>query len=87
MTSDNLSTEFFEGTVIFFGSKNKANMNNSYGFISVPNKADLFIHFSDLLVDGYKTLNKGDRVRFQYGVNNKGLPKAINVEVIEKAKV
>jgi CspA family cold shock protein len=58
----------------------------AYGFISwsidgVPQK-DLFIHFSDIESDGFKTLVKGQKVSFKLGLNKHGDPKAVNLIVI-----
>lgn len=67
------------GKVIWFNAK------NGYGFISwsisgVPQK-DLFVHFSDIDCEGFKTLNKEQEVFFSLGSNKHGEPKAINVVV------
>lgn len=68
------------GDVIWFCPK------KGYGFITYENdgkkQKDLFVHFSDLNVEGFKTLNKGQRVEFSLGKNNHGDPKAIEVKVI-----
>lgn len=67
------------GTVVFF-----SNIKN-FGFIKTDQGgADLFVHFSSILMDGYKTLNPGDRVSFEVGQNHKG-PCAVNVIVDRKA--
>lgn len=61
------------GKVIFF--------KNTYGFIAWEGHDDLFVHFSDISNDGgYKTLQKGQEVSFEVGVNHTGKPKAINVK-------
>lgn len=57
-----------------------------YGFISRPGEKDLFVHFSDINCEGFKTIKKGQTVTFALGVNNSGRPKAIDVTVIAEAK-
>jgi CspA family cold shock protein len=68
------------GRVIWFsGAK-------GYGFLAWEidgvAQRDIFCHYSDILAQGYKTLNKEQRVSFQIGVNHHGDPKAILVTVI-----
>jgi CspA family cold shock protein len=55
---------------------------NQFGFISREGKEDLFVHYSDIVSEGYKTLYKGQIVSFEVGLNKKGQPKAINVVVL-----
>ena len=55
-----------EGTVKFF------NAEKGYGFISREQGDDLFVHFSNIQGDGYKTLNEGQRVEFDVGRGKKG---------------
>jgi CspA family cold shock protein len=73
-----MSQEVFTGKVCWF--------NNSYGFIEWDRdgakQKDLFIHFSDIACEGFKTLKKGQAVSFTIGVNNRGVPKACDVKVI-----
>lgn len=72
--------EVYYGTVIFFNKKN-------YGFIGWEKdgvaQKDLFVHYSDLVCEGYKIAYKGDKVSFEIGMNIRGQPKAINVKVIK----
>ena len=46
-------------------------------------QTDMFVHFSDLAIQGYKTLKKDQRVSFMIGENKKGQPKAINCSVLQ----
>lgn len=71
----------FEGEVIWFDNK------TGYGFIfwlidGIQQK-DLFVHFSDINCEGFKTVKKGQKVSFTVGANNKGVPKATDVQVME----
>lgn len=48
-----------EGTVKWFSPE------KGYGFISQADGEDLFVHFSEIKMDGYKTLEEGARVQFE----------------------
>jgi len=61
-----------EGTVKWF------NESKGYGFISQENGSDVFVHYSAIQGDGFRTLNEGDRVSFDIGDGPKG-PHAVNV--------
>ncbi len=62
------------GTVKWFSDK------KGYGFIEQEDGPDVFVHFSGISGDGFKTLNEGDRVTFDIEEGNKG-PAAVNVVV------
>ena len=67
-----------KGTVKWF------NAEKGYGFITNDNGSeDVFVHFSAILADGYKSLNEGDRVTFDTEKDPKNSSKlrAINVRV------
>ena len=49
-----------------------------YGFIEQENGDDLFVHFSSIMGDGFRTLAEGDEVTFEVGEGQKG-PAAQNV--------
>ncbi|MFZ0052275.1 MAG: cold shock domain-containing protein, partial [Desulfobaccales bacterium] len=49
-----------------------------YGFISRPGSDDLFVHYSAIEGDGYKSLIEGQEVEFEVAEGKKGL-QAINV--------
>jgi len=54
-----------------------------FGFLSPEEGGkDIFVHFSDIVSDGYKVLNEGDRVSYDLGEGDRG-PKAINVTKVE----
>jgi len=63
------------GTVKFF------NDEKGFGFISVDNQNDLFVHFSNIKGNGRRSLVAGQQVRFEIGQGNKG-PEAKEVEII-----
>ncbi|MHC4573780.1 MAG: cold-shock protein [Planctomycetota bacterium] len=61
-----------EGTVKWF------NQRKGYGFISTPDGRDIFVHYSNIAGEGFKTLVEGDRVSFEIVEGDKG-PRAENV--------
>ena len=61
------------GTVKWF------NAEKGFGFISVDGEDDVFVHFSAINTDGYKTLEEGQHVSFEVVDGAKG-PQAANVE-------
>lgn len=61
-----------EGTVKFF------NNEKGYGFISRDEGDDVFVHYSNIVGDGYKSLDEGQSVEFDVGEGRKG-PEALNV--------
>ena len=65
----------YTGKVVWFDSK------KGFGFISRENQPDIFVHFSDIAMDGYKNLLKDQTVQFQIGENYFGKPKAIKVSL------
>jgi CspA family cold shock protein len=64
-----------QGTVKFF------NAEKGYGFISREQGDDVFVHFSAIQGDGYKSLDEGQNVEFEVGRGKKG-DEAQNVRVI-----
>ncbi len=49
-----------------------------YGFIERESGGDVFVHFSDISAEGYRSLNEGDKVEFEVVDSDRG-PKAANV--------
>jgi cold shock protein len=56
-----------QGTVKWF------NAAKGYGFISRQSGEDVFVHFSAIEMDGYKSLNEGQTVEFEVKQGPKGL--------------
>ena len=52
-----------------------------YGFITMTNGDDIFVHYSDIIGKGFKTLKQGQAVNFNISNADSGT-KAINVSVI-----
>lgn len=63
------------GTVKFF------NAEKGYGFISRSDGDDVFVHFSNIQGEGYKSLDEGQNVEFEVGPGRKG-DEALNVRVV-----
>lgn len=63
-----------KGTVKWFSEK------KGYGFITQEDGDDLFVHYSAIDGDGFKTLREGDEVEFEISQGEKGL-QATNVRV------
>ena len=61
------------GTVKWF------NDSKGFGFIESESGTDLFVHFSEIQGDGFKTLAEGQSVEFEEGMGQKG-PQATKVE-------
>jgi len=65
------------GTVKWF------NESKGFGFIQREGKEDVFVHFSAIHSEGYKTLNEGQQVEFEVVKSQKGV-QASNVQIIEE---
>ncbi len=64
-----------KGTVKWF------NNNKGYGFIEREDGEDVFVHYSAITSDGYKSLSEGDTVEFEVTEGEKG-PQATNVSKV-----
>ncbi|WP_176583852.1 cold-shock protein [Priestia megaterium] len=60
------------GTVKWFNSE------KGFGFIEVPGENDVFVHFSAIQSEGFKTLEEGQKVEFEIVDGQRG-PQAENV--------
>lgn len=54
------------------------NEQKGYGFIESDGEKDLFVHFSEIQGDGFKTLREGQEVEFEVSMGQKG-PQACKV--------
>ena len=59
------------------------NNEKGYGFIDFKENEDIFVHYSAINQDGYKTLSEGQLVNFKLIETPKGL-QALDVEVINE---
>jgi CspA family cold shock protein len=64
-----------QGTVKWF------NNEKGYGFIAVDGGQDVFVHYSAIQSDGYRSLDEGQRVEFEVAQGPKG-PQADAVRVV-----
>jgi len=62
------------GTVKWF------NAEKGYGFITTDGGEDVFVHFSAIVAEGFKTLEEGQKVTFETETGNRGL-QAVNVNI------
>lgn len=60
------------------------NNTTGYGFIEYDSSQDIFIHYSNILQDGFKTLEADQLVEFQLLETSKGL-QALNIKVIKES--
>lgn len=67
-------SERLTGTVKWF------NDDKGFGFIEREGGEDVFVHFSSIRGDGYKSLSEGQKVEFTLGQGQKG-PQALDVTV------
>jgi len=64
-----------QGTVKWF------NAEKGYGFIAVDGGRDVFVHYSAILMDGYRSLEQGQRVEFEITQSDRG-PQADSVRTL-----
>jgi len=64
------------GTVKWF------NADKGYGFIEREDGDDLFVHFSEIQGEGYKSLDEGQAVEFDETTGQNGKPQASNVRKV-----
>lgn len=66
-----------QGTVKWF------NPQKGFGFISKEDGEDIFVHYSEIQMDGYKTLHDGDVVEFDVAEGTDGKEQAAHVVLVE----
>jgi CspA family cold shock protein len=64
-----------QGTVKWFNSE------KGYGFIAVDGGQDLFVHYTAIDMEGYRSLEDGQRVEFEVGQGPNG-PQAEQVRIV-----
>ena len=81
--SDDLSNlTFFEGgSALAEGTVKMFNERKGFGFIRQDDGEEIFVHHSAIDMDGFKTLNEGDRVSFEVEESDRG-PRAKSVKKI-----
>ena len=67
------------GTVKWFNSE------KGYGFIESEQGADVFVHYSAIQADGFRTLEEGDRVEFEVKAGRDGRTQAEEVRKVTTA--
>lgn len=70
-----------QGTVKFF------NITKGWGFITDSEGKDIFVHHSNIVMDGFRYLNEDDIVNFELGANKDGREQAVNVKPILTRKM
>ncbi len=69
-----------KGTVKWFDVK------KGFGFIQQEDGSDVFVHYSNISGDGFKVLEDGESVEFEFTDDNKGL-QAQRVMKVEEAQI
>jgi CspA family cold shock protein len=70
---------FFGGKSMNTGKVKWFNSEKGFGFIEVDGGDDVFVHFSAIQSDGFKTLEEGQTVKFEIVEGQRG-PQAANVQ-------
>jgi len=69
-----------QGKVKWFSNK------KGYGFVTKEDGTDIFVHFSGIIAEGYKSLKEGDSVEFEVTQGPKG-EQAAEVKVLTSVSV
>lgn len=78
-----MQIENVEGGKAVRGTVKWFNNEKGYGFITCPGYEDIFVHYSVIKCEAYKTLSEGQVVDFELLETTKGL-QALNVEPIKE---
>ena len=70
-----------KGTVKWF------NNQKGYGFITDSEGKDIFVHYSAIQMDGFKTIIEGDVVEYEIGEGTTGREQAVNVKPIIRRNI
>ncbi len=73
------SLHVWKGGCMAAGKVKWFNDQKGFGFISDEQGNDIFVHFSGLAMDGFKTLDEGQSITFDVTEGNRGL-QAVNVQ-------
>jgi CspA family cold shock protein len=74
--SNEEKSQQYQGVVLWFDPQ------KGYGFVKQDHSdEDIFLHFTNLQVDGFKTVKPNQRVAYDVGENHRG-PQAVNVVVL-----
>ncbi len=68
------------------GSVKWFNNTMKYGFILSEEGKEIFVHFSEILSDGYKTLKRGDIVQFEIEESPKGAKAVQVIKIASESK-
>jgi cold shock protein len=79
------TSETMEGGTSFMtsGTVKWFNAEKGYGFITPESGEDVFVHFSAIQADGYRSLDEGQAVEFDVTSGPKG-PQAANVRLLDR---
>ena len=69
-----------KGTVIWFDRQ------KGWGFITDSEGKNIFVHHSNIIMDGFRYLDEGDIVDFEIGTGNDGREQAVNVVTVTDKK-
>ena len=69
--NERINTEW-EGKELQKGKVKWFNADKGFGFIERDGQKDIFVHFEDIQMDGYKTLDEGQEVEFEVETTAKG---------------
>lgn len=72
-----MKDKLYTGEVTWFNSE------KGYGFIKDDNGDDHYVHYTEIIASGYRTLTQGNRVEFSVGPGNNDREQAVDVVVIQ----